>query len=417
MWGNHAFVSSFDAIHFPYAICIEQHDNFTDHGIQARTEPATCNNGSDNLLRLKVKRLTWPGLEHLQAHAGLHFGTRTQSAGHPRLVAEELESLPLERRFNRGGRWPSRGEMLRAESPHLIGFLQENFKVQRLRGRKYFVQVWSQSCLRLATIRCNRRLLGGEHQPREVEIADLHRFGRKSIDGSNWQQNKPLEHLANHGCGVSCHCSMDSILRQNCAIDAVIGVLGNCPDHVGRVQVLHSQRQLQLLELVNNLLFQPKTNVDWCLCGISGFASDLFAYTIGDNNDCIALRLHEVDNVARHLVKVNPHLWQQAQVHIASGKTGSHADVAGCASHELHQTKAVSIAHRLGVCGVYRLPCFSTCCVEAARLVQQRNIVFSTGRYCHNRTLPLRNVHSICRGLGCLQCAIAANDEVLPYTH
>eukprot|EP00971_Amphidinium_carterae_P118605 2349892-Amphidinium_carterae.1 len=43
----------------------------------------------------------------------------SKQSAHPRLVAEELESLPLERRFNRGGRWPSRGEMLRAESPHL----------------------------------------------------------------------------------------------------------------------------------------------------------------------------------------------------------------------------------------------------------------------------------------------------------
>eukprot|EP00971_Amphidinium_carterae_P311962 6201165-Amphidinium_carterae.2 len=42
--------------HAPYAICIEQHDNFTDHGIQARTEPATCNNGSDNLAIDKCTR-------------------------------------------------------------------------------------------------------------------------------------------------------------------------------------------------------------------------------------------------------------------------------------------------------------------------------------------------------------------------
>mmetsp|Transcript_38980 Transcript_38980/g.91793 ORF Transcript_38980/g.91793 Transcript_38980/m.91793 type:complete len:273 (-) Transcript_38980:849-1667(-) len=83
---HHTLVATFDAVDFPDTVCIKHHDHLSDDRVQARAEPSACDDRSNNLLRLKVKRFARSSSQHLHADCA-----RNQRTRDPRALAEVLQ--------------------------------------------------------------------------------------------------------------------------------------------------------------------------------------------------------------------------------------------------------------------------------------------------------------------------------------
>mmetsp|Transcript_22311 Transcript_22311/g.76375 ORF Transcript_22311/g.76375 Transcript_22311/m.76375 type:complete len:227 (-) Transcript_22311:3889-4569(-) len=125
------------------------------------------------------------------------------------------------------------------------------------------------------------------------------------------------------------------------------------------------------------------------------------------------LLLHEHQGVCQHLLKVDVHLREQADVDKARGDCRVQRDVAAVPTHELHHADAVRVRDRLHVRRLHGLERLGAGGVETEGLVHHRHVVVDRLRDADDRALVVDFEEAV-EGLhGALVSAVATQHEVL----
>mmetsp|Transcript_43182 Transcript_43182/g.128972 ORF Transcript_43182/g.128972 Transcript_43182/m.128972 type:complete len:329 (-) Transcript_43182:712-1698(-) len=206
---------------------------------------------------------------------------------------------------------------------------------------------------------------------------------------------------------------MDGVLSQGAAVDAVVGVRLDGPHHVRGVYVLDRQRLPLLLEARQDLVTEPRPNVSavWPLPGIP---EERLPAAVCDHDDSVALVAHQVLAVAEHLLQRDLHLGEQADVDVARGQRTLQRQEAAVLTQQLHEADAVSVARRLHVRGVDRLPGLGARRLEAEADVHHGEVVVDGAGDAHAGALVLQLKQRGEELHQALVRTLATEDEELP---
>mmetsp|Transcript_18879 Transcript_18879/g.40557 ORF Transcript_18879/g.40557 Transcript_18879/m.40557 type:complete len:360 (+) Transcript_18879:328-1407(+) len=203
------------------------------------------------------------------------------------------------------------------------------------------------------------------------------------------------------------------MLGQDGAVNAVLRVGRNCPDHVSRIDVLDGKRDLLLLEVVQDAVFHPNTNIFLLLWPVAA-ASETLAAAIGDHNDSVTLPLHDVLTVSQDLAHINVHLGDDAEIDNSRGHDRIQGHEAALLAQQLDHADAVRVASCFDIGrldGFFRL---ANSRVKAEGLIHDGQIVVDGLRDADDRAFIVDFLHGIESLHGTLMGAIAAQDEVRP---
>mmetsp|Transcript_105213 Transcript_105213/g.304365 ORF Transcript_105213/g.304365 Transcript_105213/m.304365 type:complete len:247 (-) Transcript_105213:1169-1909(-) len=226
-------------------------------------------------------------------------------------------------------------------------------RADRCTARRYFASSPSASspsnmCPRLPPSGCEAGLLRGRHQP--LEDAPVHVQGPRALarDCVDRQHDVALVDLAYGDARVAGHGAVHGLLCEGGAIEAVVSIGGHRSDHVRWVDVLDADREVELLEVARDLVLQVGADVGEHLVAAGILLrtialQDRVSAPLGDNNDGVLLRLHNLDDVVHQLFLGNVHLGNEAGIHDPGGERRVSGDEATMPAHQLHQADAVRI--------------------------------------------------------------------------
>ena len=164
----------------------------------------------------------------------------------------------------------------------------------------------------------------------------------------DWQENRVGVHHADGDSRVTSERPVHRVLTQDRAVDGVVRVGGDAPDHVGGIDVLDVARHLPLEPLA-----EPRPDV--AELGVaprvrSRLLDVLLASTLRETDNRVALRGQKALDVLHHPVGSlhrKRNLGNEAHVHASRCQRRVHGNEAGLAAHELDHADAVE--RRLGL--------------------------------------------------------------------
>jgi len=241
------------------------------------------------------------------------------------------------------------------------------------------------------TVRRKVWLRGRLDQPLEPAALRVHAAAPLLGDAVDWQIHVALVHLPDSGSREPGHCPVDGVLRQCRAVLTVKSVCWHRPYHIRGVDVFDRQRQAQLLEAVRNRALQPQTDVGQHLVParvpLAAALDHGVATALGYNDDCVPFRPHQVLDVHEHLLGVDAHLGQQADVRVPRREHSVHGDEAAVPAHQFDKADAVCVASRLDIGRVHRLDGLCGSCVKPEGLIQHGHVVVNGLGHADHSTL------------------------------
>mmetsp|Transcript_22309 Transcript_22309/g.76353 ORF Transcript_22309/g.76353 Transcript_22309/m.76353 type:complete len:223 (+) Transcript_22309:812-1480(+) len=205
------------------------------------------------------------------------------------------------------------------------------------------------------------------------------------------------------------------MLRQHRAIDAVLCIGRHSTDHVRGVDVLDGKWLLDLLEVSQDLVAHPDTDVLVVARAFARIAQGVGA-AVGDDDDCVALGSHELLNISQKLVQVHMHLGDDTEVNDTRRHDCIQSDKATLFTEQLHEADAVGIARRFHISGFDGLFRLADRGVETEGLVHDGQVVVDGLRDADDGALVLHARQQPQDVDGTFLAAIASDDEELAHS-
>mmetsp|Transcript_105212 Transcript_105212/g.304335 ORF Transcript_105212/g.304335 Transcript_105212/m.304335 type:complete len:889 (-) Transcript_105212:6713-9379(-) len=421
LWFHATVVAALDTIDGLNAVGPQHVAEFADHIVQTRTKPTARHDGGRHawLSRVEVQQLPWRRPAQLQVGSSLRL--RSVVAGErlrvPRVALEEdVASDSKDSALQRipaflGGEGAAQVSALHALDHRPLP--QDVFRLQR--RRQVAQRIGAAPCgARVGeTIWLEAGLPCCEEHPREPSAVQAHAAPRNLREHLQGHIDVALVYLRDAHTGKPGHRAVHGMLRKHSAIVAIERVRLLGPNCVGGVDVLNGQRLLLLLEACEDLVLQPRPDVQ-LVCGSLEVLEESVPATIRDRHDTIALLRHDGLAMVQDLVQGDLHLRKQADVHVTGRQSGLERKEAAVQASQLDHADAICVACRLDVCRGQGVPGHRACGVKAERAVQERDVVIDR----RGDRQASAGVVDAGQGGGHLQgaahCAIASEHEELP---
>mmetsp|Transcript_56997 Transcript_56997/g.133685 ORF Transcript_56997/g.133685 Transcript_56997/m.133685 type:complete len:298 (-) Transcript_56997:3160-4053(-) len=222
-----------------------------------------------------------------------------------------------------------------------------------------------------------------------------------------------ISHVGPHhrDAGEPGHRRMHRMVRKCCAIGAVVSICLHRAHHIRWIDVFDRQGPALLLEAGEDLVSEPNAHVTFR--GHTCPPEERRLGTIRHDDDSIALGGHNVFAVSEHLLQINLHFWQEAQIDISSCHGCIHGQEAASQAKELHQSNAIGIACGLDVRGLNTVASLRASSVEAKAGVYHGQVVVHGAGDGNQCAFVVDRLQSRSQLQGALVRTVTAQDEEL----